>query len=147
MYADWLKKYGDPTKRGTQKHIRQYVVLLGDSVSDPILKVSMWDSHAVKVLEAIHRANLASNWFPTRIDSYNVRLIAGSQHWSKHSWACAWDVFGSTGPQDPKTGLHRPPAPWARSMQASGFVWGGSWKKPDPHHFEVPDAWPAHVLG
>jgi hypothetical protein len=129
-----ILKYGDPTKHAVAKQVvplRIVVPSVGLSVH-----TSCHISVRTRLLDAVVEASIATEWVPTEMQAYNVRAIRGGVSWSLHSWALAWDCFGSSGPIDPITGRHRPPDKWFEALEAHGFTWGGRWRKPDPHHFE-----------
>ncbi len=81
----------------------------------------------------------ATGLSPSRVDSWNVRRIAGSVNWSLHAYGLAADIFASKGPDDPKTSALLMPEWWYLEFcRQSGWVWGGKFTKPDPHHVEWP---------
>lgn len=64
---------------------------------------------------------------------FNPRLTRSGDSVSRHAWGIAVDLnvpdnpFGSAGDQDPRL---------VEVFEEHGFVWGGEWLVPDPHHFE-----------
>ena len=64
---------------------------------------------------------------------FNIRKSRSDDRWSVHSWGMAIDInptenpLGSPGKLSP--GL-------VMCFTDEGFIWGGSWKVPDPMHFQ-----------
>jgi hypothetical protein len=69
--------------------------------------------------------------------SFNYRLKRGGQTLSMHSYGAAIDFdalnngFGDTTPKLKRTD------PLVQAFLAEGWIWGGSWQKPDAMHFQA----------
>lgn len=79
-------------------------------------------------------------WDPKRIDSYACRNIRGSDSWSRHSYAAAWDFF-YTGPGvPPPGGVWKPENTFGNRFALCftdlGFTWGSQWARQDWPHVE-----------
>lgn len=82
-------------------------------------------------------------WKPKRIDSYNCRQIRGSTSWSRHAYACAFDMFDKPYPEpvDVWGNGNSPPPSFAEIFERYGFTWGGRWTgRPDYPHIEWSDS-------
>jgi hypothetical protein len=91
--------------------------------------------------------------------SFNYRKIAGTTRLSKHSYGLAVDINPLLNPYLERSGKWSPPNgiqyvnrenivdgmfyrnhPVVRAFTNEGFEWGGTWERPDYHHFEfVPE--------
>lgn len=67
--------------------------------------------------------------------AYIVRNARGLKQWSMHAWGLAFDVNAATNRLGARPTLS---AAFVRCFTDTGLVWGGSWKRPDGMHFEVP---------
>ncbi len=100
-----------------------------------------WHKGALLPLEAAQEAVRATTDFrpSTFSGSYACRLIRGSSStWSLHSWAVAVDFDAAANclgcpTEDTEIG-HEPE--FVRAFTRFGFVWGGTWSRPDAMHFE-----------
>lgn len=104
---------------------------------------------AAPALERVLR-DLAARGLGHLINTYDGCWVARHMGWdparplSRHSWGIAIDVnarmcpYGSRRRQDERL---------VRAFERQGFTWGGSWRTPDPMHFELVDlAEPARPL-
>lgn len=88
---------------------------------------------------ACEEASRSAAWKPRRIDSYNVRRIAGSSSWSLHSYGLAWDMFATAPGVAPPGGVLTPvnglTAEFAAIFKKHGFFWGKDFSSYDdvPH--------------
>jgi hypothetical protein len=137
--AQRLKKYGNP-------HLilpRTDLELLSFSRPSSIIKLEfrVHPTIADRVERGIVKAAEHTGEWPIEVQTFNPRKIRGSSKtWSLHSWALALDVFAFAGKQlDPVTGRSLMSDYWRKSFVVySGLTWGGTFTKPDPHHFEWP---------
>jgi hypothetical protein len=137
--AELLVKWGDPTKKATARKIRQLRLPMEDSTVSRMMATSAREEIAAKFVDAWWQTCRATGEWPDECQSYNLRKIAGTNKWSLHAWALAWDVFDSKGIHgDPLTGRTIPSPAWFNGMQAKGFFAGQNFKKPDRHHLEYP---------
>jgi hypothetical protein len=76
-----------------------------------------------------------TGWRPSRIDSYNPRLIRGSRQWSLHAVALAWDFFDKDVPVDVWGTASAPPMDWLLVWERAGFRLGAQYRirKDYPH--------------
>jgi len=58
---------------------------------------------------------------------------------SRHTWGIAIDINVSNNPYGVKESKQHPAV--IAIFEKYGFMWGGRWKTPDNHHFEVSDLW------
>lgn len=95
---------------------------------------------AARFCDAANAAVAASSWRPQRTDSYNERPIRGSDSWSLHSWAIAWDIFATPADIPPPGGVWTPtdqmPPPFVKAFTDRGFTWGGHWTRRDTPHMQ-----------
>lgn len=78
-------------------------------------------------------------WKPKRIDSYVCRKIRGSDSYSRHAYAAAFDFFDKPYPQpvDVWGPTNAPPQSFAGIFKSYGFIWGGDWGgRADHPHIE-----------
>jgi hypothetical protein len=133
-----ILKYGHPsTERAKSAVVRRFII---NRTLDKQVLFWCHKSIADRVVHGFEQASLAWDEWPAEIQGHNVRKIAGSETWSLHSWALAWDIFARSGKtKDPKTGRLTMSPDWFKTAaENSGCVWGGEFKKPDPHHIEWP---------
>jgi hypothetical protein len=130
-----LAKYGKPSLQKNRKLITKHWVPNGQTPTK-------WSESFNARLEVgwafaadVHRVGTLLGEWPLEIESYNERLIAGTQTPSMHSWGIAFDVFGQAL-GDPKSSRKTMSRKWCLAMEELGWRWGGRWKSPDPHHFE-----------
>jgi len=67
---------------------------------------------------------------------FNFRLIRGGTTLSNHSWGTAVDYCPDIGRLGSAEDAVAYPRFIIQAFEAQGFVWGGSWDRPDPMHFE-----------
>lgn len=135
-----LSKYGNPTTQKAKKLIVPTLLLLHNGVKNGPTTVQFHKEFAVKLSSDLWSVQLALNEWIDEVQTYNVRPIAGTDTWSMHSWGLAADIFAvreNTSVRDPKTGRWTMSEAFAERMEARGWRWGGRWKTPDPHHYEV----------
>lgn len=72
---------------------------------------------------------------PNKSGGYNYRTIAGTPKLSQHAYGNAIDLNWDKNPYGSKR--FDLPANVGDIAAKHGIVWGGTWKKPDPMHFEV----------
>lgn len=66
---------------------------------------------------------------------FNIRPQRGTQNTpSRHSWGLAVDVNAAWNRMGHPPTLSRA---FVKCFTDAGFLWGGSWKKPDGMHFEL----------
>lgn len=77
---------------------------------------------------------------PQRIDSFNCRLVRGSNTISNHGRGCAWDVFHTAPGVPPPGGVWHPDDTFgerfALPFTLLGFTWGSKWQRQDWPHLE-----------
>jgi hypothetical protein len=133
-----LVQYGDPQSPRTKAQIRPIRLSKSDCLADFIV-TSAHVSIGPKFVDAYYQTCRVTGEWPTEVQGYNVRKIAGSTKWSLHAWALAWDVFLKGSPRiDPNTGKGIPSVAWFNGMQSRGFFAGQNFKTPDLHHVEWP---------
>jgi hypothetical protein len=66
---------------------------------------------------------------------YIVRNARGLSSWSMHAWGLAFDINAATNRLGAKPTLS---AAFVKCFTDAGFVWGGTWRRADGMHFEVP---------
>jgi hypothetical protein len=137
--AQLIEHYGDPRKAKARKAIRPIRLPRRDVLIGEMIATQCHDSIAAKFVDAYWQTCRLLDEWPTEVQAYNVRKVAGTDKWSLHSWALAWDVFleGSLY-RDPKTGRDIPSPAWFNGMQQRGFFAGQNFKHPDLHHLEFP---------
>lgn len=85
-------------------------------------------------------AKRASSWRPLRIDGYNCRTIRGSDEYSIHAWAMAWDFFATPPGVPPPGGVWTPDnavrPEFAAAFERYGFTWGATFGRRDVPHIE-----------
>lgn len=91
--------------------------------------------HLVRTASYVRKNHL---WSPSRMDSYNHRLIQGTTTWSLHSAGLALDVFDRPWPQpiDPRGPTNAPPSMWLRLWRDCGWDLGKDFRNPDWPHIE-----------
>jgi hypothetical protein len=79
---------------------------------------------------ACARAHRESRWRPRQIGSYVDRPIAGTNTWSLHAWALAWDFFDVPfgAPIDAQGTRNAPDAAFRNAFKAEGFYLGFDFK-------------------
>ncbi len=100
---------------------------------------------AVDAYEALEAALASAGYQPKRSWSNKCRKIAGSKHYSLHSYGIAIDI-------DPKLNPYTEGSAYAGKLQRGHVAavlaikntegrriwsWGGNWKKPDRMHFQL----------
>lgn len=135
---DRIKKYGPPRSERARAAVVRRVLINPATLT----QIPFWVHAKIadRVVHAFTEASLIWDEWPSEIQGYNIRTIAGSKAWSLHSWALAWDVFDDDGRnRDPKTGRSTMSPNWFKSAAKHGeLVWGGDFRTPDPHHIEFP---------
>jgi hypothetical protein len=104
------------------------------------------DARAVAAFQALGRLfeSEYGQTDPTQTGAYNCRKIGGTNTWSAHAWGLAVDVDWRRNPMQRPLRTVIPGS--LRSIRArltttdtgvAVFRWGGSWRTPDPMHFEI----------
>lgn len=99
-----------------------------------------WNKGALLPLQAAVRVvERKDGWVPASFSgTYNCRPVRGSSTWSHHAWAVAVDFDAPNnclGCAVSSTTIGRHPE-FVRAFTRFGFVWGGSFSRPDAMHFE-----------
>lgn len=82
---------------------------------------------------------------PSQSGGYNPRNIAGTNTPSQHSFGNAIDINWTRNARGTKGDID--PALAQRLADELGFEWGGTWKNPDPMHFEIKRTAPVPMEG
>jgi D-alanyl-D-alanine carboxypeptidase len=128
--------YGSPLDRGVKDRIISVKLMVMTKGVLALKSVNIHADYAEKLMHDYKQVCGDLAEYPVRVDSYNVRRIAGSSSWSMHSYALALDVFGDDL-VDRKTGEKLMSPLWYQEMELLGWTWGGRWKHSDPHHIEI----------
>lgn len=135
-----LEKYGHPQSIMARRSMRRLTLKWTDPGS-PIAGIATQahKSVATPFYETYQEVCRKLDEWPTEVEGLNVRKIAGTQKWSLHAWALAWDVFNENSSRiDPKTGRRIPSVAWFDEWQTRGWFAGQNFRHPDPHHLEWP---------
>lgn len=97
--ADRIRYFGQP---GDRQRTTTITTVFGIPVTLNMLIVEQFKAATAEAMKV-------STWRPRRIDSYNVRKIAGSSDWSLHSFGLAFDIFSSA------PGVYPPGGVWAET--------------------------------
>lgn len=95
---------------------------------------------------ACRAAQLASDWWPQRIDDFpprdnsglRRRRIRDGDSWSLHSYGLAFDFFDRPFPEavDVWGPANAPDEAFGQAFEEYGFTWGARWKRQDWPHIE-----------
>lgn len=70
-----------------------------------------------------------TSWVP------RTKMLNPKRSLSLHAWGLAVDINWTENPYgQPNQTI---PDAFIQIMKDCGFIWGGDWKVPDPHHFEL----------
>ena len=90
--------------------------------------------------EAYTEAVKNSGYLPEKMWSWVPRRINWSADPDKplscHSWGVAFDIDWHLQPYGSKTGPIYDHPRFVAAFESRGWVWGGRWRTPDPHHFQ-----------
>lgn len=135
-------------------------IIVNAAIAEPLVKVL---ETAYQVQFPIHKAvpidyepyfgNDDASMADNNSSGFNYRVIAGTNRVSMHSLGLAVDINPAWNPYLQSDGIWVPNAEYVNRSVASpgmfhpdhpvvqefvqnGFEWGGSWERPDYHHFE-----------
>lgn len=128
--AERTRLFGKPC---TSANHRLYVTPWG-------IRVQVHKLIASRFAAACVVAHRESRWRPQRIDGYNCRTVRGSDSYSIHAWAMAWDFFATPPNVPPPGGVWTPDNPpdakFVAAFVSLNFVWGGTFGRKDTPHIE-----------
>lgn len=133
-----LKKYGIPGDVRTEGRFMSVWIPPADLRDAlPALPGRIYCNNDIqRPLESALR-NIVTCGLSEQFDSwdgcYYVRRIRGANNWSTHSWGLSVDVNAARNALGRKPSLS---AAFVECFTSVGFVWGGTWKRPDGMHFE-----------
>ena len=156
MTREFLERYGNPDKDGDgildpdwfRENISVFPLPFPLYLSwEPRKQITRFQAHRLagaKIVAALARVGAAQGIDYLRehqLDRwggcFNFRLIRGGSSLSNHSWGTAVDYCPDLG----RLGSAEDAASYPRfivdAFAAQGFVWGGTWDRPDAMHHEL----------
>ena len=119
----WVNEHLDfVCARVDQQQTSRQWVLLHESIIQP------WYT-ALASVDDLTWIKQIHGWAPRR------KMLSPRRSLSLHAWGLAIDINPLENPYGSK--VHNVPQDFVDAMTGQGFVWGGTWKTPDPMHFEM----------